>query len=405
KKQKQKAPAGEKKESWWKRWRKERKEEKEEKRNGFAASSAVWIIFFVVAASSSVTISIIIGDLSKIQILIPIISIFLTLIVFAISIHAGWCQVPEEERWVIKVLGAYGGTWEPGLHIIFPWFGIMKLKSVDIREKRFSLFRGDLKNKVEFKNGSSAVIGAFFFIIKDPYLAIFGPEDFEGSLREIVDSAMRTFLGQLSLDEAKEFSPQVNLPMVLLKEKIEREDEGKGNLIWPTEEKLNYTKKDLEKIRLWRDMKNDWGVELVRVSIKDIPLDQDIVDAMNEIIKAEKDAEKAVHLKQKTITMAEADAQATKLKLDAEGSGLGKKIKNIAKENGVSAEFIINYLNTQKLFDNIGDKTVIMGSGSSNGIIEAATQFAVGYQSYQQKKEGAGQETKNKSETVEEGEK
>ncbi|MFH1413149.1 MAG: hypothetical protein ABIG10_03970, partial [bacterium] len=47
KKQKQKAPAGEKKESWWKRWRKERKEEKEEKRNGFAASSAVWIIFFV----------------------------------------------------------------------------------------------------------------------------------------------------------------------------------------------------------------------------------------------------------------------------------------------------------------------------------------------------------------------
>lgn len=214
---------------------------------------------------------------------------------------SGFCRIPEEQRWVIEVFGAFSRTTGPGLCWVFPIIERVRAR-ISIWPRKLQLWK--TPPKIDFVNGAGTPKDVFAYIrgnlpmnlprkrkrglviatlipapgsvpdpcpdpLPDPENAVRKMAYVEGLddlVVKLLENCARSYLNSLTVDQAM---PQGGGGYEITT-KIREKSPGE----------LNGVKKQLF----------DWGVYLERVTVGDFDLDQSIIKAREEPMVAEKAA-------------------------------------------------------------------------------------------------------------------
>lgn len=229
------------------------------------------------------------------------------------TIWAGIKIVPQGEEWVIERLGKYYKTLKPGLHIIVPYIDTVR-KKMPTRDIILDIER----QEVITKDNAVIVANAIAFIrVTDPKRAVYGIENFQLAIKNLVMTTLRSIIGEMNLDEALSNRERIKAS---LKEGI-------------------------------TDDVVDWGVTVKSVEIQDITPSESMQAAMEQQAAAERERRametKAEGEKNAMITVAdgkleaakrEAEAQITLAKASAEAI---EQITNAVKDKELPAMFLL----------------------------------------------------------------
>ena len=190
-----------------------------------------------------------------------------------ITLAQGVRQVPQGFKWVVQRLGKYHSSLNPGLNFIIPYVDAVAFK---VTTKDIVL---DIPSQeVITKDNAVLITNAVAYInIVSPEKAVYGVENYVFAIQTLVQTSLRSILGEMSLDEA-----------------LSSRDHIKAKL----------------KAAISDDIA-DWGITLKTVEIQDINPSGTMQSAMEEQAAAER-------ARRATVTRADGDKQAAILK--AEGS-------------------------------------------------------------------------------------
>ncbi len=194
------------------------------------------------------------------------------LVFFLVTAWKGVRIVPQGEEWVVERFGKYERTLAPGLSIIIPYFDKVAYKVVtkdiilDVPEQ-----------DVITRDNAVIITNAIAFIkVTDPVKAVYGVTDFAEAIRNLVQTTLRSIVGEMELDAALSSREKIK---ARLREMIS-------------------------------DEAIDWGLTIKSVEIQDVKPSESMVKSMELQAAAERER-KAV------VTRAEGEKQA--MILEAEG--------------------------------------------------------------------------------------
>ncbi|MDD2604584.1 MAG: stomatin-like protein [Desulfobacterales bacterium] len=199
-----------------------------------------------------------------------VVSVFLVLVI--LTIFLGVRIVPQGSKHVVQRLGKYSKTLGPGLNIIIPYIDTVAYK---VTTKDIVL---DIPSQeVITRDNAVMVVNAVAYInIVSPEKAVYGVEDYNIAIQNLVQTSLRAIVGEMDLDDA-----------------LSSRDQIKAKL----------------KLAISDDIA-DWGITLKTVEIQDINPSQTMQSAMEEQAAAER-ARRA--------TVTRADGQKAAAILEAEG--------------------------------------------------------------------------------------
>jgi len=226
------------------------------------------------------------------------------------------------ERGLIERFGKYNREASPGLNIVIP--GVERLIVVDMREQVIDVPPQEVITK---DNVNITVDAVIYYEPTDPKKLVYNVGDFITAATKLAQTNLRNVVGDLELDAALTSRENINTQLKLILD----------------------------------EATDKWGTRVVRVEIQRVDPPQDVQDAMNKVMKAERDRRAAVTeaegekraailtaegLRQSQILSAEGEAEALKAVADAQ------KYEKIAIADGESEAI-------QKVFDAIhkGDPT------------------------------------------------
>lgn len=194
------------------------------------------------------------------------------LLVALVTLLKGIRLVPQGSKWVVQRLGKYYSTLGPGLNIIIPYIDNVayKVTSKDIVLDIPSQEVITLDNVVIIANAVA------YINIISPEKAVYGVEDYELAIRTLVQTSLRSIVGEMALDSA-----------------LSSRDKIKAQLKQTISDDIS-----------------DWGITLKTVEIQDINPSPTMQSAMEEQAAAER-ARRA--------TVTRADGDKTAAILQAEG--------------------------------------------------------------------------------------
>lgn len=199
--------------------------------------------------------------------------VVIALVVFALVTFAkGVRLVPQGYKWVVQRLGKYHSTLRPGLNIIIPFMDEVAYK---VTTKDIVL---DIPSQEVITRDNAVIIAnavAYINIIS-PEKAVYGVEDYQIAIQTLVQTSLRSIIGEMDLDDALSSRGQI-----------------KAHL-------KNAISDDI----------SDWGITLKTVEIQDINPSGTMQTAMEEQAAAERE-------RRATVTRADGDKQAAIL--EAEG--------------------------------------------------------------------------------------
>ena len=263
--------------------------------------------------------------------------------ILAISIGLGVRIVPQGSNYVVQRLGKYLKTLSPGLNLIIPFVDDIAAR---ISTKEIVL---DIPGQeVITKDNAVIITNAVAFIqITKPDQAIYGVEDYEQAIVNIIQTTLRSIIGGIALDDALSSREEIR---VKLKEGI-------------------------------ADNITDWGITLKNVEIQDIKPSATMQQAMEAQAAAER-------MRRATVTKADGEKSAAILeaqgrmeasKLDAEAQIILSNASKTAIENVTSAiqqnELPAMYLLGQKYVEAINE--VAKANNSKTIVIPADLPAAV----------------------------
>ncbi|NLI72418.1 MAG: SPFH/Band 7/PHB domain protein [Bacteroidales bacterium] len=203
------------------------------------------------------------------------VAIALFVIIFAVS---GFKIVQQAEVIVIERLGKYNRTLHSGINIIWPiidkpreitWRYVVEgmgekkhirfsTKSrIDIRETVYDFPK---QNVITKDNVNVQINALLYFQIMDPVKAIYEIENLPDAIEKLTQTTLRNVIGELELDESLSSRDTIN-----------------------------------SKLRtILDDATNKWGVKVNRVELQDINPPEDIKQAMEKQMRAERDRRAAV---------------------------------------------------------------------------------------------------------------
>ena len=226
------------------------------------------------------------------------------------------------EKGLIERFGKYNREATSGLNIVIP--GIERLIVVDMREQVIDVPPQEVITK---DNVTITVDAVIYYEPTDPKKLVYNVGDFITAATKLAQTNLRNVIGDLELDAALTSRETINTSLkIILDEATDK-----------------------------------WGTRVVRVEIQRIDPPQDVQDAMNKVMKAERDRRAAVTEaegeKRAAILTAEGERQSQILSAEGEAEALkavadAQKYEKIAIAYGESEAI-------QKVFDAIhkGDPT------------------------------------------------
>ena len=202
------------------------------------------------------------------------------LIFLLVTVAKGVRQVPQGYKWVVQRLGKYSTSLKPGLNFLIPYIDNVAFK---VTTKDIVL---DIPSQeVITKDNAVLVTNAVAYInIVSPEKAVYGVENYVIAIQTLVQTSLRSILGEMTLDEALSSRDHIKAK---LKEAIS-------------------------------DDISDWGITLKTVEIQDINPSETMQRAMEEQAAAER-------ARRATVTRADGDKQA--VILTAEGALEASKLE------------------------------------------------------------------------------
>jgi regulator of protease activity HflC (stomatin/prohibitin superfamily) len=198
------------------------------------------------------------------------------LIVFAVIVivyvAAGVRIVRPYQKGLVEQLGKYKETVDPGLHLIAPFY--QTLRPVDMREQVVDVPPQEVITEDNVVVSVDAVI---YYEPTEPQRLVYNVANFMLAVTKLAQTNLRNLIGDMQLDEAL-----------------------------TSREKIN-----TELREILDDATDKWGVRVARVEIQRIEPPTDVMHAMHEQMKAERD-------KQQRILRAEGEAEAIQRVAEAE---------------------------------------------------------------------------------------
>jgi regulator of protease activity HflC (stomatin/prohibitin superfamily) len=180
--------------------------------------------------------------------------------------------VPQGSKWVVQRLGKFQTSLSPGLNFLIPFVDVVAFKATTK-----DLVLEIPSQEVITRDNVVIIANAVAYInIISPEKAVYGVEDYELAIRTLVQTSLRSIVGEMSLDDALSSREQI-----------------KTNL----------------KISISDDIA-DWGITLKSVEIQDIQPSDTMQSAMEEQAAAER---------QRRATVTRADGEKTAKILEADG--------------------------------------------------------------------------------------
>lgn len=211
--------------------------------------------------------------------------IVLFLIVIAILIVVTNIRiVPQAHAFVIERLGAYQGTWDVGLHVKIPFVDRVA-KKVSLKERVVDFPPQPVITK---DNVTMQIDTVVYFQITDPKLYTYGVDNPIAAIENLTATTLRNIIGELELDETLTSRDIINT-----------------------------------KMRSILDEATDpWGIKVNRVEVKNIIPPQDIQEAMEKQMRAERERREAILRaegeKKSAVLIAEGKKESSILEAEAE---------------------------------------------------------------------------------------
>ncbi len=200
-----------------------------------------------------------------------VVSIILILFL-ALTLWKGVRIVPQGEEWVVERLGKYLKTLMPGLHILVPYIDNVAYKVVTK-----DMILDIPQQEVITRDNAVLITNAIAFVkVTDTQSAVYGVTNFQMAVMNLVQTSLRSILGDMDLDQA-----------------LSSRDQIKARL----------------KTSIADDVA-DWGLTLKSVEIQDISPSQTMQKSMELQAAAERE-------RKATVTRAEGDKQAAILEAEA----------------------------------------------------------------------------------------
>ena len=205
---------------------------------------------------------------------------FILLIILICNIRI----VKQTDKYIVERLGAYRTTWGVGIHMLLPFFDRVALK-VSMKEQVKDF---DPQSVITKDNVTMKIDTVVFFVVTDAKLYAYGVENPMSAINYLSATTLRNIIGELALDECLTSREIIN-----------------------------------EKMRRILDEATDpWGIKVNRVEVKNILPPQDIREAMEKQMRAEREKREKILLaegtKQSAILVAEGEKQSVILKAEAD---------------------------------------------------------------------------------------
>jgi len=212
-----------------------------------------------------------------------VIILIVVLFIVAWIILIGIRIVRPRQKGLIERLGKYKKTADQGFHWIIPI--IDRMIKVDITENMVDVEPQKIITKDDLNATVDAVV---YFRVVDPMKAIYKAQNYRAQITSLARTTLRDIIGKMTLTEANSKRDTLN---AILEQELDKQTDA-------------------------------WGIDVIRVELQRIEPPDDVQQAMNNVVIAERDKKAAVDFATATETKADGERRAEIKKAEGVKQGL-----------------------------------------------------------------------------------
>lgn len=206
------------------------------------------------------------------------------LIIFIIIVFFfGIRIINPRQKGLVERLGKYKRTAQQGFHWIIPI--IETMRKVDITENMVDVEPQRIITKDDLNATVDAVV---YFRVVDPAKAIYAAQNYKRQITSLARTTLRDIIGKMTLTEANSKRDTLNS---ILEQELDKQTDA-------------------------------WGIDVIRVELQRIEPPDDVQQAMNNVVIAEREKKAAVDFATATETKADGERRAEIKKAEGKKQGL-----------------------------------------------------------------------------------